>query len=62
MITIEECNDIHLPPSGKLAAILNRQAGFPEEILSKVSEIIKRVDVEGDNAVADTQRRSIRSR
>ena len=53
MITIEECNDIHLPPSGKLAAILNRQAGFPEEILSKVSEIIKRVDVEGDNAVAD---------
>ena len=52
MLEIQRCPDAGAPATGKLAAVLNRKAGFPPEIVDAVAEILRRVEAEGDAAVA----------
>ena len=52
MLEIQRCADAGAPATGKLAAILNRKAGFPPEILDATAEILREVEAEGDAAVA----------
>ncbi len=52
MLDIQRCSDAGAPATGKLAVILNRKAGFPPEIVDAVAEILRRVEAEGDAAVA----------
>ena len=52
MLDIQRCPDAGAPAAGKLAAILDRKAGFPPEIVEAAAEILRRVEAEGDVAVA----------
>ena len=52
MLDIQRCPDPGAPATGKLAAVLNRKAGFPPEIVGAAAEILRRVEAEGDTAVA----------
>ena len=52
MLDIQRFPDAGAPATGKLAAILNRKAGFPPEIVAEVAGILRRVEAEGDAAVA----------